>query len=96
MKDELGEQIIKEFVGLTEKSYSYLKGNNDEDKKARYMKNCVTKRKLKLDDYKKCLEAARIEKKISHLEKRNKTGVDSLKECHKELLLKAQEIFRSE
>ena len=63
MKDELGEQIIKEFVGLTEKSYSYLKGNNDEDKKARYMKNCVTKRKLKFDDYKKCLEAARIEKK---------------------------------
>ena len=33
MKDELGGQIMKEFVWLREKTYSYLKDNNDEYKK---------------------------------------------------------------
>ena len=33
MKDELGEKITKEFVGLRAKTYNYLKDNNDEDKK---------------------------------------------------------------
>ena len=35
MKDELGRQIMKEFVGLKAKTYSYLEYNNDEDKKAK-------------------------------------------------------------
>ena len=35
MKDELGGQIIKEFVGLRAKTYSYLKENDDEDKIAK-------------------------------------------------------------
>ena len=29
MKDELGEQVIKKFLGLRAKTYSYLKDNND-------------------------------------------------------------------
>ena len=29
MKDELGEQVMKKFVGLRAKRYSYLKDNND-------------------------------------------------------------------
>ena len=33
MKDELGGQTIKEFVGLRAKIYGCLKKNNDEDKK---------------------------------------------------------------
>ena len=44
MKDELGGQIMKEFVGLRPKSYSYLKDNNDEDKKAKGTKKCVIKK----------------------------------------------------
>ena len=52
MKDELGRQIMKEFVGLRAKIYSYLKENNDEDKKAKSIKTHVIKRKLKFQDYK--------------------------------------------
>ena len=75
MKDELGRQIMKEFVGLRAKTYSYLKDNNDEDKKAKG--RSVIKRKLKFEDYRNCLEAAQIENKINNLEK-NKIDVDSL------------------
>ena len=57
MKDELGGQIMKELVGLRAKTYSYLKGNNDEDKKAKGTRKCVIKRKRKFQDYKNCLEA---------------------------------------
>ena len=60
MKDELGGKIMKEFVGLRAKTYSYLKDNNDEDKKTKDTKSCVIKRKLKFQDYKKCLQAAQI------------------------------------
>ena len=63
MKDELDGQIMKTFVGLRAKTYSYLKDNNDEDKKAKRTK-CVKKRKLKFWDYKKCLKAALIENKL--------------------------------
>ena len=47
MKDEFGGQIIKEFVGLRAKKYSYFKDNNDEDKKEKgTQKKCVIKRNL--------------------------------------------------
>ena len=48
MKNELGGQIRKEFVGLRAKTYSYLKDNNDEYEKPNSTKKCVTKRKLKI------------------------------------------------
>ena len=43
-KDKLGEQIIKEFVRLRAKTYSYLKDNNDEDKKRKRHKKVCHKR----------------------------------------------------
>ena len=58
MKDELGRQIMIEFVGLRAKTCSYLKDNKDENKKAKGTEKCVIKRKLTFQDYKKCLEAA--------------------------------------
>ena len=85
MKNELGGQIMKVFVGSGTKTYSYLKDNNDEDRKARSTKN-----------YKKFLEAIQIENKINHLEK--KIDVDSLKEYqdNNKLILKTQQRFTSE
>ena len=40
MKDELSRQIMKEFVGLKAKTQSYLKDNNNKDKKAKDTKKC--------------------------------------------------------
>ena len=61
MKNELGGQIMNEFVGLTVATCSYLKDNSDEDIKAKDTNKCVIKRKLKSEDYNNCLEAALIE-----------------------------------
>ena len=47
---------MKEFVGLRAKLYSYLKDNNDEDKKAKDTKMSVMKRKRKFQDYKNCIK----------------------------------------
>ena len=46
MKDESGGQIMKKIVGLIAKTYSYLKDNNDEDKRAKGTKKCAIKRNL--------------------------------------------------
>ena len=85
MKDELGGQIMKELVGLRKKTYCYLKDNNDEDKKAQGAKKCVIKRKLKFQDYKDCLEAAQMERKIEYFKKKI-FYIDSLNEDQKEFL----------
>ena len=39
IRDELGGQIMKEFVGLRAKTYGCLKDNNDEDKKQKAQKS---------------------------------------------------------
>ena len=46
MKDELGGQIMKKFVGLRAKTYGYLKDSNDDHKKVKGTKRCVIKRNL--------------------------------------------------
>ena len=58
MKDELGDKIIKIFVGLRAKTYSYLIDDGCEDKNANGIKKCHMKRKLKFEDYKNYLEPA--------------------------------------
>ena len=55
MKDELGGNIVTEFVALRPKSYSYLTEDCKEDKKAKGTKKCVIKRRLAFSDYKDCL-----------------------------------------
>ena len=66
----------------------YLKDNNDEDEKVKGTKRWLIKWKFKFQDCKNCLEAAKIENKINHLEK-NKIDADSLKEDQKEFIKKA-------
>ena len=65
MKDELGGNTMTTFVGLRAKTYSYLIDDSSEDKKAKGTKKCVTKRKLKFESYKNCLEATQLDDKIS-------------------------------
>ena len=61
MKDELGGEIVMDFIALRTKTYSYLKDNdnlkdNDKiDKKAKGTKKCAIYKMIKFDDYKKCL-----------------------------------------
>ena len=55
MKDELGGKIIREFVALRPKTYSYLADDCRENKKVKGTKKCVIKRMIKFDDYKNCL-----------------------------------------
>ena len=49
-KDELGGKIIKEFVALRAKTYSYLMDDDTEYKKAKRTKKCVIKRILMFKD----------------------------------------------
>ena len=69
MKDELGEKIMNEFLGLRAKTYSYLINDGSEGNKAKGTKKCVIKRKPEFEDYKNCLVATHLENKINHLKK---------------------------
>ena len=55
MKDELGGKIITEFVTLRPKTYSFLTDDGKENKKAKGRNKSVIKKKIKFNDYKKCL-----------------------------------------
>ena len=52
MKDELGGKIMKEFIGLRPKMYSYKIGEKDEPKKCKGIKKCVAKKTISFEDYK--------------------------------------------
>ena len=45
MKDELGGNIVIEFIALRPKTYSHLIDNNDEDKKAKERKQVCHNKK---------------------------------------------------
>ena len=55
MKDELGGGIIREFVALRPRTYSYLTDDCKENKKAKGTKKCVIKRMIRFNDCKNCL-----------------------------------------
>ena len=54
IKDELGGEIMKEFISLRPKMYSYRVGSS-EPKKCKGIKKCVLKKTISFKDYKKCL-----------------------------------------
>ena len=89
MKDELRVKIMRKFVGLRAKTYSYLIDDGSEDKKTKRTKKCVIKRKLKFENYKNCFEATQFDKKINHLEKK-KIDIDNFNKDHKEFTKKQQ------
>ena len=52
--DELERKIMKEFVALRPKTYSYLMNDDSEYEKAKRTKKCAVKREAKFNDYKNC------------------------------------------
>ena len=54
MKDELGGEVMREFVSLQPMMYSYKVGNS-EPKKCKGIKKCVVRKTISFDDYKTCL-----------------------------------------
>ena len=62
-------ELDLKFVRLRAKTYSCLTGDSSKDKKAKDIKKCVIKIKLKFETYKSCLEATQLHNKIKYLEK---------------------------
>ena len=54
MKDELGGEIMTEFVTLRPKMYAYKTGES-ESKKCKGIKKCVVRKTISFEDYKVCL-----------------------------------------
>ena len=54
-KDEAGGKIIKEFVGLRAKLYSYKMDEGEESKKCKGVKKQVVEKSITHEDYKTCL-----------------------------------------
>ena len=69
IKDNLGGKLLKEFIGLRAKTFSYLTDDNSEEKKVKGTKKCAIKRTLEFKEYKNCLEATQLENQINHPEK---------------------------
>ena len=82
MKNELGGQIMKKFVELQRKTYSYLKDNDDDYKNAKDTKRCVVKRRPNFQDYKNCIKASQILNITNYLQSKQ-IDVDCLKEDKK-------------
>ena len=77
MKDELGGEVMKEFVSLRPKMYSYRVGDT-ELKKCKGIKKCVVKKMITFEDYKKCLFEGRNIHKSQLLFRTNKHEVRTL------------------
>ena len=55
MKDETAGKIIKEFVGLRSKLYSFVMDDGEETKKCKGIKKQVVERSIRHEHYKTCL-----------------------------------------
>ena len=53
MKGELDWKMMKEFIRLRAKTYSYLIDDDNQDGKTKGTKKCAIKRKHKVEEYKK-------------------------------------------
>ena len=60
---------MTKLVFITAKTYSCLIDDSSKDRNAKVTKRCVIKRKLKLENYKNCLEVTQLENKINYLDK---------------------------
>ena len=58
-KDEAAGKIIKEFVGLRAKLYSYKMEQGKENKRCKGIKKAVVEKSITHEDYKKCLETGK-------------------------------------
>ena len=58
-KDEAAGKIIKEFVGLRAKLYSYKMDEGKENKRCKGIKKAVVEKSIRHEDYKKCLETGK-------------------------------------
>ena len=54
MKEELGGEIMTEFVTLRTKMYAFKTGGS-ESKKCKGIKKCIVKKMISFEDYKNCL-----------------------------------------
>lgn len=66
MKDENGGSIMKRYIGLRSKLYSFELDNGKDRKKAKGIKKTVVNR-LRFTDYKKCLDEKEIIYKSMHI-----------------------------
>ena len=55
MEDELGGEIMTEFVALRPKLHAYRQLDNKEDKRCTGIKKCVVNKTIGFNDYKNCL-----------------------------------------
>ena len=69
LKDYLGWKLMSKFVGIRATTCTYLIHDGSEDKKAKGIKKCAIKRKLKFENYKNYLEATELENIINYIEK---------------------------
>ena len=54
-KDELGGKIMKLFVGVRAKTFTYLMDHDSEHKKTKGTKKCIIKRRIVVKNYENCL-----------------------------------------
>ena len=78
MKDELGGEIVEEFVTLRSKMYAY-KTSKGESKKCKGIKRCVVKKAITFEDHKYCLFSGDISYRSQLMFRSSKHKIQNLK-----------------